>query len=94
MRRAFKIDPESLKSYRFNQHLQPLTNDVRGLYQYKLSHRGSHRDEAFMIAALSYLSGDPEGAQHNLERARHDGDRSRSFKKLRDFLKETKYSKK
>ena len=91
MRRAFKIDPHSLNNYRFNQNMQPLVNNLLGLYQYKLSHRGRHRDEAFMIAALSYLNGNQAEAQHSLERARHDGDRSRSFKNLRDFLKESDY---
>lgn len=92
MRRAFKIDPESLRHYQFDQGIRSMVNDLIGKYQYSLKHNGRHKDEAFMVAALSYLINDYTTAYHALQRAEHDGDRSRSWKNLRDFLEETQIS--
>jgi len=90
MRRAFKIDPDALRHYQLDPRLQPLVNDLIASYQYSPSHRGRRKNEAFMVAALSYLNHDYATAYHALERAERDGDRSRSFRNLRDFLRQEK----
>jgi hypothetical protein len=92
MRRAFKIDSESLRYYQLDQRLHPMIHDLIGKYQYRLNHRGRRKDEAFMVAALNYLSGDYNAAHNALERAKRDGDRSHSFRYLREFLNETQVS--
>ncbi len=89
MRRAFRIDPYSLRHYQLDQRLLPMLDDLIGRYQYSLKHRGRHKDEAFMLAALSYLNSDYETAHHALERAERDGDHSHSLRNLRDILEET-----
>jgi tetratricopeptide (TPR) repeat protein len=88
MRRAFKIDPESLHYFHIGQGLIPPVSQLISKYQHKLSHRGRRKNEAFMVAALSYLIQDYTTAYQALERAERDGDRSRSFKNLRNILQE------
>ena len=90
MRRAFKIDPDSLRHYKLDPRLQPLVNNLIASYQYSRGHRGRRKNEAFMVAALSYLNHDYATAYQALERAERDGDRSRSFRNLRDFLRQEK----
>lgn len=92
MRHAFKIDPESLRYYQIDPRLQAMLDELIAQYQYSLNRRGRHKDEAFMVAALSYLNHDYATSYQALQRAEHDGDRSRSWKNLRDFLKETQIS--
>lgn len=92
MRRAFKIDPESLRYYQLDPRLQTMLDELIARYQYSLNHRGRHKDEAFMVAALSYLNNDYTSAHHALQRAEHDGDRSRSWRNLSDFLEEAQHS--
>ena len=56
MRRAFRIDPHNLHHYRLQSDVQPHIRSLIGKYQYDLQHRGRVQDEAFMLAALSYLN--------------------------------------
>ena len=86
MRRAFRLDPDSLHYYHLDQRLQPMIDDLITKYQYSLSHSGRHKDEAFMVAALSYLKGDYTTAHQAIDLAGRDGDHSRSLKNLRDIL--------
>ena len=89
MRRAFRIDPHNLHHYRLQSDVQPHIRSLIGKYQYDLQHRGRVQDEAFMLAALSYLTGDHASAQWAIDRAERDGDRSRSFRNLKGFIHES-----
>ncbi|MFT7460533.1 MAG: hypothetical protein ACI909_003221 [Planctomycetota bacterium] len=92
MRRAYKIDPESLHYYQVDHRLLPLVDNLIGQYQYSLSQRGRRKDEAFMVAALSYLIHDYPTAHQAMERAKRDGDRSPGLRNLGNFLEEAQAS--
>jgi hypothetical protein len=82
MRRAFKIDSESLYYQQYDLRLHPMIHQVRSKFQHKLKRRGRETDAAFMVAALSYMIGDYSSTYYALKRAHKDGDRSRSYKNL------------
>jgi len=82
MRRAYKIDSESLYFQQYDLRLHPMIHKIRSKFEHKLSRRGRETDAAFMVAALSYMIGDYSSVHYALQRAHKDGDRSRSYKNL------------
>lgn len=92
MRRAFKFDFASLYQFQLGHHLYPMVYEIRDKYQSKLKSRSRQKDAAFMVASLNYLTGDYSSAHHALERAKRDGDRSHSFRVLKNFISETQLS--
>lgn len=86
MRRAFELDADSLHELVYDTRLHETLDDLIEQYEYALQHRGRHKDEAFMVAALNYLKGDYAAADAAAARAAKDGDRSRSYKNLKHLL--------
>jgi hypothetical protein len=92
MRRAFAIDSESLRYYRFDQRFYPMISQLRSKYQTSLNRHNRQKDTAFLLASFSFLSGDNITAVNAIERAKRDGDRSRSAKYLEEFIYELQLS--
>lgn len=87
MRRAFRLDPDTMRHYRLDGSMQGLVNNLIGQYEYDLRQGGRRQDQAFMLASLHYLNGDYGNAGRALERAERDGDRSRSLRNLKEFVR-------
>ncbi len=86
MRRVLRIDPYSLRYYQLDPRLLPIVSNLIVSYKHKLNHRRRRKDEAFMVAALSYIKHDYAGTYQALERAKRDGDSSKSYRFLREFV--------
>ena len=88
MRRAARIDPESLVYVTLEQPLQVGVNRLLGRYKKKLERSPRDPDTAFMLASLSYLLGDDSGAQRAIEDAIRYGDNSPSAQNLELLIKD------
>jgi hypothetical protein len=86
MRRAFRIDSESIRYYRFDYRLYTLIDEILNEYGNHLTRRTRQYDAAFMIAALSYLTGDYLKAEHSLRQAIRFGELDRGLKNLKEFI--------
>jgi len=88
MRRAFRIDPDSLDYLHFDEKALTVINQLIGKYQVvSLDHRGGP-DSAFMVSALNYLRHDYKTAHEALNQAIEGGDKSVSLTNLQKLLRE------
>ena len=83
MRRAFRIDPSSIK---YAQVDDPLRAQIGLLLDRYLARRGETRDAAFMVAALYYLLGDADSARGAMDWAVQHGDSSLSLQNLGNLI--------
>lgn len=83
MRRACRIDPESMHNFVLTKGVQPVVRRLIDRYQ-DPSFDGDvrDRDSAFMLASLHYLAGDEKSAQDKITLAFEAGDRSASAANL------------
>ncbi len=79
MRRAFRIDPSSIKYAEVDDRLRSQIGLLPDRYQ---ARRGETRDAAFMVAALYYLLGDADSARGAMVWAVQHGDSSLSLQNL------------
>ncbi len=79
MRRAFRIDPSSIKYAEVDDRLR---SQIGLLLDRFLARRGENRDAAFMVAALYYLLGDADSARGAMDWAVQHGDSSLSLQNL------------
>lgn len=85
MRRACRIDPDSMHNLKLDARLQPTLDRLADRYQVRMNTR-DRTDSAFMLAALKYLRQDRQGAQAAAEIAATHGDRSESLAHLRQII--------
>lgn len=81
MRRAFRIDPDSLHYLQLDEKGHVLINNLIG--QYSIN---TNNDQAFMISALYYLKHDYIAAKKSIGSAQQYGDESSSFINLQRLV--------
>jgi len=84
MRRAIRIDPESLHYVLIDDRLRPEIQKLIPRYEQVLSSSPKSMDAAFMLASIHYLLGDLKAAQAAI----HDGDHSASAVNLRMLIED------
>ncbi|MEE9494053.1 MAG: hypothetical protein V3W04_11815 [Gammaproteobacteria bacterium] len=82
MRRAFRVDPESLHYIDFKHSLKSRMHRLIKKYEQRLDTAGYQSDAAFMIAALHYLLHDNDRAYRAIKRATDAHDNALSTKNL------------
>lgn len=83
MRRAFRIDPESLHYVNIDAELESVLHDLAARYE------NYGPDGAFMQAAFAYLRKDYATAAVQLDEAVSAGDKHKSTRRLRKLLAKT-----
>ncbi|MFQ5351897.1 MAG: hypothetical protein ACE5D3_02355 [Candidatus Binatia bacterium] len=86
MRRAFRIDPDSLRYLLIEERLRPKLRRLVDEYSARVDSRDPAVDSAFMVAALRYIMHDDGGARSAIDRAIADGDLSQSSANLRRLV--------
>jgi hypothetical protein len=86
MRRALRVDPASLHDIYINEYLETKIAVLSEEYQSALQNKESHTDEAFMVAALSYLKRDFATADNAIGDAIAAGDQDQSTSNLRQLI--------
>jgi hypothetical protein len=79
MRRAFRINPDSLHYIAIEKPFHAQIDSLIDEYSHQLNTADKQPDAAFMIAALNYLLHDNEAARKAIEQAidqEHDDSRS------------------
>lgn len=84
MRRAFRIDPNSLHYLELDEKGHLLIDNLIG--QYSTQENGADIDHAFMVSALNYLKHDYAAAKKSIASAQHYGDKSSSFTNLQRLI--------
>ena len=82
MRKAIKIDPESLNNITINKDLETKIDFLNEEYKSILKNKDAQADQSFMIAALSYLQQDYTTAKNILK----ENDQNQSTNNLRALL--------
>ena len=85
MRRAFRMDPESVHYVPVTEQLRPRIPALIERYKYMDSATGGAGDSIFMVGALYYLLDDLPAARSAAEQAIENGDRSPSAANLRQL---------
>jgi len=62
MRRAFALNSNEVGSLMFEEKLLPMVEDLTRAYETRMDAGGSKNDDAFMLAAMYQMQGDPEMA--------------------------------
>ena len=86
MRRALRIDPDSLHYVTIDDQLRPLIQRLTQDYQRSLQHNAHDRDAALMLASLHYLLRDAGQANVIVERAIAEGDQTGSVVYLKRLI--------
>jgi len=85
MRRACRIDPDSMRKYQLQKDVVPVVDNLVARYRGRLD-SGGRRDAAFMLASLHYLKRDGDSAREAAQIAANNGDRSTSFRHLQQMI--------
>ena len=88
MRKAFRVDPDSIHTLYFDEQLLAIINDLIEEYEYELQKNNKSPDEAFMVSALHYLKYNYGSAHEAINRAITDGDKSPSMGELHRLVDE------
>lgn len=88
MRRAARIDPESLVYVALERPLRLQVDKLVKRYRQKLERAPRDPDTAFMVASLSYLLGKDSAAQHAIDDAIRYGDDSPSAENLELLIRD------
>jgi len=86
MRRALRIDPESLHYVALDQHMDAKVAQIIRQYEKKMAYSGTDTDAAFMLASLHYLRRNMEAARSNIDQAMQARRISTSTKNLRGLI--------
>ena len=86
MRRALRVDPASLRAIYINKDLETKIALLSEEYQSALQNKDGNIDEAFMVAALSYLKQDYPTADNAVNDAITAGDQDQSTSNLRQLI--------
>ncbi len=86
MRRAFRIDPNSLNQLQFDENIIVTMDVLIDQYHDFKEVDGNHYDGAFMLSALYYFKQDFAAARENIDRAKNDGDDSVSLTNLEKLV--------
>lgn len=86
MRRAFRIDPYSVKSIPAHEALHDRLERLAHHYKRLANRRRNPADAEFMLAAVSFLTRDYATAQRAIHNAIKHGDRSSSAAALKDLI--------
>ena len=86
MRRALRIDPDSLHYVTIDDQLRPLIQRLTQDYQRSLQHDAHDRDAALMLASLHYLLRDAGQANVIVEQAIAEGDQTESALHLKRLI--------
>jgi hypothetical protein len=86
MRRAIRVDPASLRDIYINKDLETKIALLSEEYLSVLQNKDRNTDEAFMVAALSYLKQDYATADNSIGDAIAAGDQDQSTSNLRQLI--------
>ncbi len=86
MRRAIRVDPASLRDIYINKDLETKIALLSEEYQSVLQNKDRNTDEAFMVAALSYLKQDYATADNAIGDAIAAGDQDQSTGNLKHLI--------
>ncbi len=86
MRRAFQVDPESLHYVEFDESVKVGMGQLVERYKARMNANGSNAGDAFMLAALNFLSHDHRPATTYIDLAIGEGDTSTSAANLKQQL--------
>lgn len=84
MRRAFRIDPDTLHYLQLDEKGHLLINNLIG--QYSSQEHDANVDQAFMVSALYFLQHDYAAAKKSIASAQQYGDKSSSFTNLQRLI--------
>lgn len=82
MRRALRLDPGAFQEVKVDTRLTPLLGDIARRYEAAPAGAISRSDTAFMLASLSYLSGDLPDARTAIAGDRHNYPSTRNLKEI------------
>lgn len=86
MRRAFRVDPDSLHYLQLDEAGLDLINTIIEKYQYSLNQDDNFLNEAFMVSALNYLKHDYNASDTAVQHAIEKGDESTSVHNLKKLI--------
>lgn len=86
MRRAFRIDPDSLHYLQLDEANQGVIDTLIDKYHYSVNQEDEFSDEAFMVSALNYLKHDYIASRGAVDHAISNGDRSASALNLQKLV--------
>ncbi|MCH8846886.1 MAG: hypothetical protein IIC11_09165, partial [Proteobacteria bacterium] len=86
MRRAFRIDPDSLHYLQLDEANQGIIDTLIDKYHYSVNQEDEFSDEAFMVSALNYLKHDYIASRGAVGHAINNGDRSTSAHNLQKLI--------
>ncbi len=86
MRRAFRIDPDSLHYLLLDEANQGVIDTLIDKYHYSENQEDEFYDEAFMVSALNYLKHDYIASRGAVDHAINNGDRSTSAHNLQKLI--------
>jgi len=94
MRKALRVEPDSLRYINITRELQPTLNSIFREYQSLVAgqrDRHSGADDAFMFASIAYLKGEYQLADQVLSDTIANGDYSESSRNLKQLLEKELY---
>ena len=84
MRRAFRIDPDSLHYLQLDEKGHMVIDDL--ISQYSSQENNTDVDQAFMVSALYYLKHNYIAAKKSIVSAQKNGDKSSSYTNLQKLI--------
>lgn len=76
MRRAFAADKDMAASLMMDEEMSEIVARVTRLYEQRMEDKGTNSEDAFMLAAMYQLQGDPEMAMMAMDYALNTGDKN------------------
>ena len=86
MRKAFKVDPDSLHYLQLDEAGLHVINTLIDKYQYSLKQEDNFLNEAFMVSALNYLKHDYIASLEAVDHAIKNGDENTSVHNLQRLI--------
>ncbi len=92
MRRAFSMNSGELDSMMMEEYMLPMVEEVTRRYEDRMAAVGDNKDDAFMLAALYQLQGDPEMAAMAADYVKRMGSMDTADIKLASLVEEEMHS--
>ena len=92
MRRAFEFDKDNVAALMMEDSMSDVVARVTRLYEQRMETKGTNADDAFMLASLYQLQGDPEMAMMAMDLSKKVNDGAVSTTNLQQLIESEMYT--
>ena len=92
MRRAFEFDKDNVAALMMEDSMSDVVARVTRLYEQRMETKGTNADDAFMLASLYQLQGDPEMAMMAMDFSKKVNDGAVSTTNLQQLIESEMYT--